>query len=107
MPYYQDNKVGVNRSQAAIEINKALEKDVANLNKHHHALEMDYVDIHSLVEDMIVDPTIFQFKNSRDAFLDTCDDKCKLDENDYIWWDRTHFTSGIIVTIETLMATNS
>lgn len=90
MPYYQETEVALNRSQAAADINRGLEKDVANLNKHHHALEMDYVDIHSLINDVVVDPIIFNFKNPNGSFLD----EDKNDAKDYIWWDRTHFTTG-------------
>ncbi|GAN03761.1 GDSL family lipase [Mucor ambiguus] len=96
MPYYQESNVAANRSQASVDINRALEKDVGNLNKHHHALEMDYVDIHSLVSDMSVDPTVFGFQNPNASYLDTCYDnaQCKLKESDYIWWDKTHFTTA-------------
>ncbi|CAO0799721.1 unnamed protein product [Mucor circinelloides] len=96
MPYYQDSDIAANRSQASVDINRALEKDVGNLNKHHHALEMDYVDIHSLVSDIAVDPTVFGFQNPNASYLDTCYDntQCKLKETDYIWWDKTHFTTA-------------
>ncbi|KAL7314423.1 hypothetical protein PS15m_005994 [Mucor circinelloides] len=96
MPYYQDSDIAANRSQASVDINRALEKDVGNLNKHHHALEMDYVDIHSLVSDIAVDPTVFGFQNPNASYLDTCyeNTQCKLKETDYIWWDKTHFTTA-------------
>jgi phospholipase/lecithinase/hemolysin len=99
MPYYseQDNEeIAANRSQASVDINKGLEKDVANLNKHHHALEMDYVDINSLINDIIVDPTIFNFKNPTTSYLDDdCfNNKGGCNAKNYIWWDKTHFTTG-------------
>jgi phospholipase/lecithinase/hemolysin len=95
MPYYQESEVAMNRSQAAVDINKGLEKDVANLNKHHHALEMDYVDIHSLINDIIVDPIIFNFKKPIESYLNECkNEPCKNNVKDYIWWDKTHFTTG-------------
>lgn len=95
MPYYQNTEVAANRSQAAIEINKGLEKDVANLNKHHHALEMDYVDIHSLINHIVIDPGIFNFKKPVESFLDECsDEKCKNNGKHYVWWDRTHLTTA-------------
>jgi phospholipase/lecithinase/hemolysin len=98
MPYYQDqdNEIAANRSQASAEINRGLEKDIANLNKHHHALEMDYVDTHSLINDIVVDPKIFNFKNPVSSYLDECfnEDSCKNNAKDYIWWDKTHFTTG-------------
>ncbi|CEP19118.1 hypothetical protein [Parasitella parasitica] len=101
MPYYKDNEISANKSQAAADVNNALEKDVGNLNKHHHALEMDYVDVQSLVRDMAVDPAVFGFGNSNDSFLDTCyeDAQCELKEDDYIWWDETHFTTAFHKTI--------
>lgn len=94
MPYYQDTLVAANRTQAAVEINRGLEKDVANLNKHHHALEMDYVDIHSLINDINVDPTIFKFKETSAAYLDACYNQDSCNAKDYLWWDKTHFTTG-------------
>ncbi|KAI9481187.1 MAG: GDSL-like Lipase/Acylhydrolase-domain-containing protein [Benjaminiella poitrasii] len=96
MPFYQNTELAVNRSQAAVEVNRGLEKDVANLNKHHHALEMDYVDIYSLINDIIVDPTIFNFKNPNTSYLDECfeEKSCIHSEDDYIWWDETHFTTA-------------
>ncbi|KAI7864225.1 uncharacterized protein EV154DRAFT_534152 [Mucor mucedo] len=79
----------------AVDINRGLEKDVANMNKHHHALEMDYVDIHSLVNDINVDPVFFNFTSVSNAYLDECDgDSCK--PKDYLWWDKTHFTTVLL-----------
>lgn len=98
MPYYHDQPLAAgNKSQAAVQINRALEKDIGNLNKHHHALEMDFVDIHSLISDISVDPTVFGFANPNASYLDTCyeNKQCKLKESDYIWWDETHFTTGL------------
>ncbi|KAI8967895.1 GDSL-like Lipase/Acylhydrolase-domain-containing protein [Mycotypha africana] len=96
MPYYQNSEIASNKSQAAIDINRGLEKDVTNLNKHHHALEMDYVDIHTLINDIVINPSIFGFKNSNSSYLDDCYSRseCSSNENGYIWWDRTHFTSA-------------
>ncbi|KAI7890509.1 GDSL-like Lipase/Acylhydrolase-domain-containing protein [Mucor mucedo] len=100
MPYYQDTVVAINRTQAAVDINRGLEKDVANMNKHHHALEMDYVDIHSLVNDINVDPVFFNFTSVSNAYLDECDgDSCK--PKDYLWWDKTHFTTAFHKQIAT------
>ncbi|KAI8048264.1 hypothetical protein BDF21DRAFT_392998 [Thamnidium elegans] len=103
MPYYQGSNVAMNRSQASVEINRGLEKDIANLNKHHHALEMDYLDIHSLLNDIVIDPTTFGFKNSSAPYLDSCDNRpeCKGQVKDYIWWDKTHFTTSFHKLIAT------
>lgn len=103
MPYYQDDNLAANKSQAAVEINRGLEKDIANLNKHHHALEMDYFDIHSLLSDIAIDPTVFGFKNANDSFLDECENqtKCKTKVQDFVWWDKTHFTTSFHKLIAT------
>lgn len=96
MPYYQEQgeEIAANLSQASVEINRGLEKDVANLNKHHHALEMDYVDIHSMINDIVVDPKIFNFKNPVSSYLDQQENDDNNAAKDYIWWDKTHFTTG-------------
>lgn len=108
MPYFAETEVAANRSQAAVEINRGLEKDVANLNKHHHALEMDYVDLHSLINDIVVDPTVFNFQKPTVSYLDDCfqQKECKHTEKDYIWWDKTHFTSGTLPDCLTIVSSN-
>lgn len=103
MPYYQDMLVAANRTQAAVEINRGLEKDIANLNKHHHALEMDYVDIYSLINDINVDPTIFNFTSVSTAYLDECLDQDSCKPKDFLWWDKTHFTTGKQSKLELLI----
>ncbi|KAI8638497.1 hypothetical protein BD408DRAFT_422907 [Parasitella parasitica] len=101
MPYFRDSQISANKSQAAMDVNNALEKDVGNLNKHHHALEMDYVDVHSLLRDIAIDPAVFGFENPNASYLDTCyeNTQCVLKEDDYIWWDETHFTTAFHKTI--------
>lgn len=95
MPSYTESDSGLNKSHAAIEINRFLKQDSANLNKHHHGLNMDYVDIYALLRDIYVDPSLFYFKNSELPYLDQCpDDSCSIEADDYVWWDKTHFTTG-------------
>ncbi|KAI8875749.1 carbohydrate esterase family 16 protein [Backusella circina FSU 941] len=95
MPSYSESDSTLNKSHAAIEINRFLEKDSANLNKHHHGLNMDYVDIYALLMDMNVDPTLFDFKYSKLPYLDQCPgDDCSIEADDYVWWDKTHFTTA-------------
>jgi phospholipase/lecithinase/hemolysin len=96
MPYYYNTEQASNKSQAAIEINRMLEKDVSNVNKHHHALEMDLVDIHSLVNDIVVDPFIFNYKYATTSIITDCvqsGEPCSSSD-EYIWWDDTHFSTG-------------
>ncbi|OBZ83967.1 hypothetical protein A0J61_07985 [Choanephora cucurbitarum] len=84
----------LNQSQAAVEINRGLERDVANLNKHHYALKMDYMDIHSLVHDIVADPALFQL--TEPPYLDRCSGQkqCGSGEHDGLRWDKTQFTLG-------------
>lgn len=92
MPYYLNTDQASEKNQAAIEINKLLEKDIANLNRHHHALEMDLVDINSLVNDIIVNPALFNYKQTSIPITSDCID-CP-DDHEYLWWDHTHFSTG-------------
>ncbi|KAG0756715.1 hypothetical protein G6F33_011308 [Rhizopus arrhizus] len=101
MPYYYNTEQASNKSQAAIEINRMLEKDVSNINKHHHALEMDLVDIHSLVNDIVVDPFIFNYKYATTSIITDCvksGEPCSSSDG-YIWWDDTHFSTAFHATI--------
>ncbi|KAI8377098.1 hypothetical protein EDC96DRAFT_494461 [Choanephora cucurbitarum] len=77
----------LNRSQAAVEINRGLERDVANLNKHHYALKMDYMDIHSLIHDIIADPALFEL--TEPPYLDPCLGKKQCGSKEQV-----HFTLG-------------
>ncbi|KAG1148282.1 hypothetical protein G6F38_003621 [Rhizopus arrhizus] len=97
MPYYYNTEQASNKSQAVIEINRMLEKDVSNVNKHHHALEMDLVDIHSLVSDIVVDPFIFNYKYATTSIITDCvksGEPCSSSD-EYIWWDDTHFSTAL------------
>ncbi|ORE08744.1 hypothetical protein BCV72DRAFT_224488 [Rhizopus microsporus var. microsporus] len=99
MPYYLNTDQATEKNQAAVEINKLLEKDIANLNRHHHALEMDLVDINSLVNDIIVNPALFNYKQTSIPITSDCTD-CP-DDHEYLWWDHTHFSTAFHKTIAT------
>jgi phospholipase/lecithinase/hemolysin len=56
---------------------------------------MDFVDIHTLISDLYVNPAVFGFKNSISPYLDDCPGEfCSGMTNKYVWWDKTHFTTG-------------
>ncbi|KAI8883760.1 carbohydrate esterase family 16 protein [Backusella circina FSU 941] len=100
MPYFADSELALNYSMATTSLNKLLSKEVANLNKHHHGLEMDFVDIHTLIADLFVNPTVFGYKNSISPYLDDCSEEfCSGMTNKYVWWDKTHFTTAFHRTI--------
>ncbi|KAI8986435.1 GDSL-like Lipase/Acylhydrolase-domain-containing protein [Pilobolus umbonatus] len=103
MPYYREDEAAGNYSQAAVQINRSLEKEVINMNKHHHALKMDYIDVHGLISDMVVDPVVFGYKDSNASYVDTCYEQssCVNTEDDYVWWDHTHFTTAFYKSIAT------
>ncbi|KAI7862568.1 GDSL-like Lipase/Acylhydrolase-domain-containing protein [Spinellus fusiger] len=94
MPFYQDAEGASGRGEAAKEFNKLLSKEVARLNKYHHALVLDLVDTHSLLTDMMAKPKEFGFKDTSSAYLGQCQGHCEGEENNYVWWDRTHLTGG-------------
>ncbi|KAI8380991.1 GDSL-like Lipase/Acylhydrolase-domain-containing protein [Radiomyces spectabilis] len=104
MPYFADTDLGESRNRSAIELNKLLQKDVVNLNKHHHALELDMVDVHSLIRDITADPFLFDFSNADSAYFDREFTEEHIDE--YVWWDRTHLTASAhrIIANSILMA---
>ncbi|KAI9484698.1 hypothetical protein BDB00DRAFT_878539 [Zychaea mexicana] len=97
MPFFADNDEHADKEvwgQAAVELNRMLQNDVVSLNKHHHALELDLVDVHSLLSDIAADPPIFGFSDATHAYLDACQGACQDEINDFVWWDRTHLTGG-------------
>ncbi|ORZ13605.1 hypothetical protein BCR42DRAFT_330429 [Absidia repens] len=77
-------------------VNAALKQQVTELNKKYGTLELDLIDAHSLLSDMVQNPATFGLTNTDRAYWDDCQGKCKnrgMDE--YIWWDRTHLT-GVV-----------
>lgn len=98
MPFFADNDDEPTKEKwgmAAREVNRLLQRSVTSLNKHHHALELDLVDVHSLLNDILDNPKVFGFVNAVSPYLDdnTC---CRRNNNidEYVWWDRTHWTGG-------------
>ncbi|KAI7850520.1 hypothetical protein BDC45DRAFT_572766 [Circinella umbellata] len=97
MPFFADNAIHTDKEawgQAAEELNRMLQDDVVKLNKHHHALELDLVDVHSLLSDIAADPSIFGFVDASSAYLDACQGACQEEIDEFVWWDRTHLTGG-------------
>ncbi|KAI7886497.1 hypothetical protein K492DRAFT_122467 [Lichtheimia hyalospora FSU 10163] len=95
MPFFIDREDKPQWESAADQLNRLIQNDVVNLNKHHHALELDLIDIHSLLTDVMSDPSMFNFVNALDAYLDACHGKCTDNVDAYVWWDRTHITGGM------------
>ncbi|KAI8098474.1 GDSL-like Lipase/Acylhydrolase-domain-containing protein [Halteromyces radiatus] len=97
MPYFnKDNdKIALQRQKQAIDnFNQLLHEKVSNLVKHHQSLELDLVDAHDLLKDMVNNPDEFGFKDGQHSFWDTCQGQCHESVDDYIWWDKTHLTGG-------------
>lgn len=97
MPFFDDDDNALDRSKwgaAAKQLNRMLEKDIAILNRNHHALRLDLVDIHSLLSDIVKSPSMFSFTDASHAYLDACQHECDNKIDDYLWWDRTHMTGG-------------
>ncbi|KAI7873210.1 uncharacterized protein EV154DRAFT_431105 [Mucor mucedo] len=65
------------------------------MNKHSQHLELDRVDIHKLLDDIVDSPELFGLKNAHDSYWDTCQGLCADDIDSYVWWDKTHLTGGV------------
>ncbi|KAI9494225.1 hypothetical protein BDB00DRAFT_317539 [Zychaea mexicana] len=91
MPYFNGDE---KRKAAAEELNDQLLKSVTSMNKHHRALEMDLVDVHAMVGDMVEKPSEFGFKDASHAYWEACQGQCTDDLDEYLWWDKVHLTGG-------------
>ncbi|KAI8137463.1 hypothetical protein BJV82DRAFT_338378 [Fennellomyces sp. T-0311] len=91
MPYFDGDK---SRKAAAEGVNDLLYRSVLNLNKHHRALEMDLVDVHKMVTDMVANPSQFGFKDAIHPYWDVCQGQCSDEMDEYLWWDKVHLTGG-------------
>ncbi|ORX45907.1 hypothetical protein DM01DRAFT_1339863 [Hesseltinella vesiculosa] len=80
--------------QAVDSFNEQLHEKVFAQVKHHHLLELDLVDAHDLLVEVIQRPEDYGFKNGQDAFWDHCQGRCNDKEDDYIWWDKQHLTGN-------------
>ncbi|KAI9362316.1 GDSL-like Lipase/Acylhydrolase-domain-containing protein [Pilaira anomala] len=97
MPYYANNtNLSESREErAANQLNELLTKEVEKMNKHSQHLELDLVDVHKLLDDIVDNPELFGLKNANDSYWDTCQGKCTEDIDSYVWWDKTHLTGGV------------
>lgn len=95
MPFYRDSNVAASRERAANRLNELLTKEVEKMNKHLQLLELDIVDVHNLLDDIIENPEMFELKNAVDPYWEACQGKCSDDIDTYVWWDKTHLTGGI------------
>ena len=91
MPYFNGAE---NRKEAAEALNERLSKSVTSLNKHYRALEMDLVDVHAMVNDLVENPSQFGFKDATHAYWDECQGQCTDGLDEYLWWDKVHLTGG-------------
>lgn len=95
MPYFNNGNNKKELFKAAVDtFNEQLHKKVFNLVGHHQSLELDLVDAHDLLKDMINTPSDFGFKDGQHSFWDACQGQCTDSVDDYIWWDKTHLTGG-------------
>ncbi|GAA5815609.1 hypothetical protein MFLAVUS_009121 [Mucor flavus] len=96
MPYYAANpNLTDSREKAANQLNEMLTKEVEKMNKHSQHLELDLVDVHKLLDDIIENPDLFGLKNAHDPFWEVCQGKCTENPDSYVWWDKTHLTGGV------------
>ncbi|KAI8072733.1 GDSL-like Lipase/Acylhydrolase-domain-containing protein [Gongronella butleri] len=96
MPYFLNTLAADERRDAVITINKQLHQHVDALNSNYPRLSLDYIDVHSLLNDVIADPEPFGFVNTDGAYWDNCENYCNEKNMDqYVWWDRTHLTGGV------------
>ncbi|KAG0172223.1 hypothetical protein DFQ28_011274 [Apophysomyces sp. BC1034] len=96
LPYFAGTEMAENRANASIQLNKLLVREVNMMNKYYHALELDLVDMHTLISDIVADPEAFNFTDATTPFWDKCQGQCTEEKvNDYVWWDQTHLTGGV------------
>ncbi|CAO3621993.1 unnamed protein product [Mucor hiemalis] len=95
MPFYRDTDMAPSRERAANRLNELLKKEVEKMNKHLQLLELDLVDVHNLLDDIIEKPEMFDVKNAVDPYWEACQGKCSDEIDSYVWWDKTHLTGGI------------
>ncbi|KAG1464501.1 hypothetical protein G6F46_003004 [Rhizopus delemar] len=95
IPYYADSPLRLSREQAANELNEYLLKEVQKMNKHLQSVDIDFMDIHQLLDHIVQKPNSFNIKNAVDAYWDACQGQCSDDINSYVWWDKAHLTGGV------------
>lgn len=109
MPYFsKDESESEKRKEAVDTFNQLLHEKFLNLVKYHNTLELDLVDVHDLLVDMIDSPAEFGFSEGDQAYWDACQGKCLDAIDDYIWWDKLHLTGGAHRAITTsILMSNS
>lgn len=92
MPFFAGRDETEKWQEAAETLNEMIRQDVVKLNEQYQDLQLDLVDVYDLLNDIAADPENFGFKDAETAYLDSPLRSSKAD--DYVWWDRTHLTSG-------------
>ncbi|OBZ85084.1 Thermolabile hemolysin [Choanephora cucurbitarum] len=95
MPLYAHTEKAEKKKEAVIQLNEMLRKDIEKMNKHLQAIELDLVDVHKLIQDIVDKPGLFGIQNPQDAYWDHCQGQCADPIDSYVWWDKTHLTGGI------------
>ncbi|KAI8327145.1 GDSL-like Lipase/Acylhydrolase-domain-containing protein [Blakeslea trispora] len=95
MPLYAHTEFAENRKEAVDQLNEWLRKDIEKMNKHLQAIELDLVDVHKLIQDVVGKPELFGITNAEDAYWDHCQGQCADPIDSYVWWDKTHLTGGV------------
>ncbi|CEP08360.1 hypothetical protein [Parasitella parasitica] len=95
MPFYANTKLASSRGKAANHLDELLTKEVEKMNKHLQSLELDLVDVHKMLDDIVQHPAMFEIANAKDSYWDVCQGQCSDDIDSYVWWDRTHLTGGV------------
>ncbi|KAI8073496.1 uncharacterized protein B0P05DRAFT_548807 [Gilbertella persicaria] len=95
MPFYANTEFANTREKATNEFNEFLRKDIEKMNKHLQAIELDLVDVHRLIQDMVEKSDLFEIKNVKDPYWDVCQGQCDDAIDSYVWWDKTHLTGGV------------
>lgn len=95
MPFYANTDLASSRETAANQLNEQLTKEVEKMNKHLQSLELDLVDIHKMLDDIVDHPSMFEIINAKDPYWDACQGQCTDEMDAYVWWDKTHLTGGV------------
>ncbi|KAI8645876.1 hypothetical protein BD408DRAFT_400034 [Parasitella parasitica] len=95
MPFYANTKLAASREKAANQLDELLTKEVEKMNKHLQSLELDLVDIHKMLDDIVEHPAMFEIINAKEPYWDACQGQCSDEIDSYVWWDKTHLTGGV------------
>lgn len=95
MPFYANTELASSRETAANKLNDQLTKEVEKMNKHLQSLELDLVDIHKMLDDIVDHPAMFEIINAKESYWDACQGQCTDEIDSYVWWDKTHLTGGV------------